>query len=46
MVRGRPVLEAASEETVELLTRFELAYGLGQGLDALRATANGSGART
>jgi hypothetical protein len=33
---GAPVLEAASEETAELLTRFELAYGQGPGMDALR----------
>lgn len=31
-----PVLEAASEETAELLTQFELACGHGPGTDALR----------
>jgi len=33
---GTHVLEAASEETAELLTRFELAYAQGPGVDALR----------
>lgn len=33
---GTQVLEAASEETAELLTRFELAYDQGPGVDALR----------
>lgn len=35
-VDGERVLEAASEETVELLTRFELAYDQGPGVDAFR----------
>ena len=33
---GTPVLEGASEETAELLTRFELANGQGPGTDAIR----------
>lgn len=33
---GTPVLEAASEETAERLTRFELAHGQGPGVDAVR----------
>ncbi len=33
---GTPTLEAASEETAELLSRFELAYGQGPGTDAVR----------
>jgi hypothetical protein len=35
-VDGAQVLEAASEETAELLTRFELAYEQGPGVDAFR----------
>jgi GAF domain-containing protein len=35
-VDGVQVLEAASEETAELLTRFELAYDQGPGVDAFR----------
>jgi hypothetical protein len=35
-IDGAQVLEAASEETAELLTRFELAYDQGPGVDALR----------
>ena len=35
-VDGAQVLEAASEETAELLTRIELAYDQGPGVDALR----------
>lgn len=33
---GEPTMEAASEETAELLTRFELVYEQGPGVDALR----------
>jgi hypothetical protein len=33
---GAPVLQAASEETAELLSRFELVYEQGPGVDAFR----------
>jgi hypothetical protein len=33
---GTPALAAASEETAELLARFELAYGQEPGTDAVR----------
>ena len=33
---GVPAMEAASEETAELLTRFELVYEQGPGIDVLR----------
>jgi hypothetical protein len=35
-IDGAQVVEAASDETAELLTRFELAYEQGPGVDALR----------